>query len=613
VVNDGDIVSQEGIGIVVLNGNDIRNSGTITALGQAGIGISASDNNDAAIDEDGWSGVINFGTIEAGYVGIAVGNESVLRNRGEITAGGTGVAVGDDNIVSNEGSIEVGEGGTGLLAGAGNNIRNSGTIVSGGDGVVIGAGSSFENQGEGSSVVAVGDALRIEGESSGLIFNTGLLKGDVAIRGSSSGESITSVGVLNGAVLLGNGDDTLQLQYDAVVDGDIDGGAGTDHIRATSGVATINGRVTNVEQLTVTSIGLVFNAATGSQVGTTTVEDGALTLNGTLSTDMEVEIAGSLSGSTTINGHLQNAGTLEPGNVLGAVTIVGDYTQTATGRLAVELGSNAADVLNVTGAASLDGTLTTGLAGTDLAALEGMSYTVLSAGSIIGALDTNGIVQEGFWTIDVQQSGNAVTVTITDVDVTIGATAPVTDALANAVAAAAESGLAAFEGGQQLASLSYDSLADWESAAPTFVAGWSEMGARTPAGAMPKTGTGEFEGTTKGELTETGSPEALVVEGNVLLTADFASGLVNADFTGMEKIDSRGVTSAWVDFRARMSIADGTSEFAGTAGSEDGVWNGEAKGGFFGDEDGMPGHAAGLWSMSSALGRALGGFTAKRQ
>jgi hypothetical protein len=63
------------------------------------------------------------------------------------------------------------------------------------------------------------------------------------------------------------------------------------------------------------------------------------------------------------------------------------------------------------------------------------------------------------------------------------------------------------------------------------------------------------------------APEAFIVEGDVLLTADFASGLVNA----------------------------------------------EAKGGFYGDDNGMPGHAAGLWSMSSPLGRALGGFMAKRQ
>jgi hypothetical protein len=78
-----------------------------------------------------------------------------------------------------------------------------------------------------------------------------------------------------------------------------------------------------------------------------------------------VEIdGGALSGTGTITGNVTNAGQVSPGTSPGILTIQGNYTQTAAGVLNVELGGTAAgqfDQLNVSGTASLDGSLNVSL------------------------------------------------------------------------------------------------------------------------------------------------------------------------------------------------------------------------------------------------------------
>ncbi len=620
--NAGRIVSSDGVAVIVADGNGVLNEGTIETNGTKGIGIVAGNSNTMFLGTDGWSGITNVGEIDAGFTGIAVGNDNTVRNYGTISSKGVGIAAGELNFVLNQGTIEILDGGLAAIsAGAGNAIRNEGTIKSAGDGIVTGSGAS--NTG---SITAAGDAIRVDGSAGGYVTNAGYITAPTAYRGSGGDDRFGNTWSLQGDIILLEGNDTLDLGDRSVTKGDIDGGTGNDII-TTNGDVVLSGLVQDIEGMGVTGGTARLDLKAGSTIDRTVINAGAgILLNGELSGTVEIDEFGELSGSATVTGSVTNAGIVSPGNSIGTLAIDGTYTQGSTGELFVELDGTAADKLAVTGEATLDGALTTGLVARDLSTLEGKSYTVLTAGSIAGALDTAGIVQQGFWTLDVQQTGTAVTVTVVDVDVTIGASVPFTTSLSNAVAGAAASqtqgGGIVFEGGgnnplpigdQQSTSLDYDSMGDWESTAAAYMGGFDGIGARTPTAAMPKTGSAEFEGTTKGELTGTGSPEAFVVEGNVMLTADFARGLVNADFTGMEKIDRDGVASAWVDFRARMSIADGTSEFAGTAGTDDGVWNGEARGGFFGDDDGMPGHAAGLWSISSPLGRALGGFTARRQ
>jgi hypothetical protein len=76
---------------------------------------------------------------------------------------------------------------------------------------------------------------------------------------------------------------------------------------------------------------------------------------------------GLLTGAGTITGDLQNAGTIDLGVPdpalfpVGTLNVFGNYTQTASGVLVVEVGQQGSqlrsDFLNVGGTATLDGTL----------------------------------------------------------------------------------------------------------------------------------------------------------------------------------------------------------------------------------------------------------------
>ncbi|MEN3973494.1 hypothetical protein [Emcibacter sp. SYSU 3D8] len=674
---DGEIKAHTGI-LVSSNLNKIINQGTIE--GEAyGIRIAGKSGN-WVVNEAG-------GTVTAGDDGVNVlGDASIVYNAGTIAGGkngaedggspddtkafgvklegtggrisnvagqiysGTGHGIyvkGNGVVVENMSDSIAGEGivdstgsQTGIegldairIEGVGNDITNTGLVYSARNGVSLaGVQNSLGNAG----LIEADTAVYLDGIDH-TITNDGTLKGAFAAVNNANGPmTLKNSGLISGDLLLGSSGDTIELSTGSRIKGDIVGGSGYDSITAT-GDAVLDGKITGVDALAVEDGTLILQLDDGSSITKTTVSGGTLRLQGTVATSATVTADGGLAGIGTLQGNVTNQGIVTPGALNGVLKISGSYSQSSTGQMFVELGAAGSNKLAVTGTAALDGLLVAGLIGRDLDALEGKSYTVLTAGSVVGSFDTAGTVQQGFWTLDVQHSGTAVTVTVTDVDLTIGASAPLVGSLAGTVRTAGDievdlpGGGIIINGGdapplggvisvlnepvQQSTALDYDSLGDWESTAASYVGGFDGLGARTPAGAMPKTGTAAFEGTTQGALTETasGAPEAFVVEGNVLLTANFASGLVNADFTEMEKIDAAGVASAWVDFRARMSIADGTSEFAGTAGTDDGVWNGEARGGFYGDEGGMPGHAAGLWSMSSPLGRALGGFLAKRQ
>jgi hypothetical protein len=93
-----------------------------------------------------------------------------------------------------------------------------------------------------------------------------------------------------------------------------------------------------------------------------------------------VDTGGLLAGTGTITGMLSNHGTVSPGSSAGAISIIGDYSQ--TGRLDLELLGNAFDHLDVTGSASLAGDIYVLGAATTV----GQTFDVLTAAGISGSL-----------------------------------------------------------------------------------------------------------------------------------------------------------------------------------------------------------------------------------
>ena len=117
-----------------------------------------------------------------------------------------------------------------------------------------------------------------------------------------------------------------------------------------------------------------------------------LNLNGyTLGTLIESTIASGAtlkvggSGVATISSDVTNSGTLAPGTSIGALNINGEYVQTASGKLQIEIASlSDFDRLNVGGNAGLDGTLEVLLVGGYMPP-GGYSFNILDWGSRSGS------------------------------------------------------------------------------------------------------------------------------------------------------------------------------------------------------------------------------------
>lgn len=155
-------------------------------------------------------------------------------------------------------------------------------------------------------------------------------------------------------------------------------GAGTTQIgnadtRTPVFTTAVGNTLTNNGTLVITSNATLANA-------------GTLINNGTLTStpDLTLSSGGIYQGSGTLIGNLVNAGgTVGPGNSPGTMNISGNYTQDINGTLLMELGGTAQGVdfdwLNVSGSATLDGTLQVTLLGGFVPA-AGNVFTLVSAG-----------------------------------------------------------------------------------------------------------------------------------------------------------------------------------------------------------------------------------------
>jgi hypothetical protein len=138
--------------------------------------------------------------------------------------------------------------------------------------------------------------------------------------------------------------------------------AGTLEKTQGAGTTDFNLNVANTGTVEAKSGTLAFNTNYNQTAGVTKLS------GGNLSTTTLINIqGGALSGTGTITGNVQNAGTVAPGLSPGVLNITGNYTQLASGTLAIEIGGTTVgsqhDQLNVTGTATLAGTLSTTLTG----------------------------------------------------------------------------------------------------------------------------------------------------------------------------------------------------------------------------------------------------------
>lgn len=136
-----------------------------------------------------------------------------------------------------------------------------------------------------------------------------------------------------------------------------------------------------------------LNIATGSvftATGTTTVASGStLSVTGSLvSPTVNVLLGSNLDGSGSITGAVTDFGTVNPGNAVGALNIIGSYTQGGSGLLVTQLVTPTNhDQLIISGAANLGGTLQITTPGGARPALGG-SFDIVNAGNVAGQFGT---------------------------------------------------------------------------------------------------------------------------------------------------------------------------------------------------------------------------------
>jgi len=110
-----------------------------------------------------------------------------------------------------------------------------------------------------------------------------------------------------------------------------------------------------------------------------------------ITSSFNIPAGDTFSGSGTIESNLTNAGTLSPGSSPGTLTVDGNFTQEASGTLAIELGGTTPsieyDQLVVTGTAAVAGTLDVSFYN-EFSPSLGESFSILIYSSLSGTFDT---------------------------------------------------------------------------------------------------------------------------------------------------------------------------------------------------------------------------------
>jgi outer membrane autotransporter protein len=149
---------------------------------------------------------------------------------------------------------------------------------------------------------------------------------------------------------------------------------------------TFAGSIDGTGALVKLGTGTLRLSGTSTSTGLLSVSGGTLDVAGTVPMQVLINSAAATTvlGTGAVGGIRNILGRVAPGNSVGTLTVTGNYLQSPTGTLDVEIrpDGSAADLLAVGGTATLAGTLTArGENGNPLTpAVNGRTYTVLTAG-----------------------------------------------------------------------------------------------------------------------------------------------------------------------------------------------------------------------------------------
>ena len=306
---------------------------------------------------------------DVGNIGVEFSTGTItLNDSSQINTNGSAVIIngaGDRNVVLNDSSSITSTSNTAIdTFGSGNvTLNNTASIIAGGRAIV--ADTVILN---GTSSIMSGSAV--------LADNATVAAGSTITASSLGGDVIESVfgnGVFDiaGTVMhtgtgssfdFGGGDNQLILRTGSNIQstdgGDFGGGNDTLTI---IGNGSEDEQFLNLETIEVNAdaTGFDLNGSNSTFIDDLNVNTGLFSVNRDLflSGTATVNSAGILGGTGQISGNITNNGTVAPGNSIGTQTIFGDFTQGAGGNLEIEFDNGTIDLLDITGNASLDGTV----------------------------------------------------------------------------------------------------------------------------------------------------------------------------------------------------------------------------------------------------------------
>ncbi|OHV72809.1 autotransporter outer membrane beta-barrel domain-containing protein [Ensifer sp. LCM 4579] len=332
------VVEKTGVGVLTLTSANTYSGGT--RINQGTIAIS----QDSALGDAGGPVTFNGGTLQLDASFDLAATRQVVLN----APGGTIDTQGFDTTLAQGAS---GEGmltktGTGTLVFAGENTYTGGTTISAGT-LQLGNGGT------------TGSILGDVANNGALAFNrsdaysfAGLISGSGAVDQAGAGTTILTADnsytggttILAGTLQLGNGGTTGAITGDVTNNGTL--AFNRSNLYLFDGVISGSGAIRQIGS------GLTrFTGDSSGFAGTTSVEAGTLSVNGSLCGDMNVLAGGRLQGIGTVC-DTDNAGTVAPGNSIGTLTVAGNYTGNG-GTLEIETvlegDDSATDRLVVTG------------------------------------------------------------------------------------------------------------------------------------------------------------------------------------------------------------------------------------------------------------------------
>ncbi len=294
-------------------------------------------------------------------------------------------------------SLSLAKDGPGTLVLSGTNSHQNGTILSNGTLCL----NSAKAAGSGRLIIAGVSTLDNTSGGEIAMANAHEWHADFTFAGANSLNMGTNTVYLNGSRTITVSANTLTVGGTITVTNGLSSGL----TKEGAGLLVIGKPVVYTGDTTVNDGTLALSGAGALLTSTTLTVAAGATLDASLRTNgiLALTSVQTLKGGGTVLGNVTNSGVVAPGASPGILSVVGDYRQTGTGTLAIELSGTTPgsghDVLAVATNATLGGTLT--VTTPSFTPSAGQIFTVLTAAAVSGTFATTNL-PAGDWTVDYQ-------------------------------------------------------------------------------------------------------------------------------------------------------------------------------------------------------------------